>query len=60
MRSLYAAWCLAVVLLLGGAAWTGWGLLHRREARGVPPPARDNPGAYRSSYSGGGRYLPGK
>ena len=56
----YAGYCLAIVLLLGAAEWWGWSFLDRYEARGVSPTIRNNPGAYRSHYSGGGRYLHGK
>lgn len=59
-RLLYGAWCLGLLALLAAAEWYGWSFLTRHEARGVAPTVRNNPGAYRPHYSGGGRYNYGK
>jgi hypothetical protein len=51
------------LLVLGGvgaAELRGWTLLRATEVRNVPRSVRDNPGAYRTIYRGGGRYLGGK
>ena len=51
------------LLVLGGfcaAELRGWTLLRPTEVRNVPRSVRENPGAYRSIYVGGGRYRGGK
>ena len=51
------------LLVLGGIATAelkGWTLLRATEVRNVPRSIRENPGAYRSIYRGGGRYMGGK
>lgn len=51
------------LLVVGGyaaAELRGWTLLRATEVRNVPRSVRENPGAYRSVYRGGGRYLGGK
>jgi hypothetical protein len=50
----------ALVGLLGAAEYRGWGLLRVSEVKNVPRSVRDNPGAYRSPYARGGRYMRGK
>ena len=59
-RLTYLLYGSALVSLLGAAEYRGWSLLRTSEVRNVPRSVRDNPGAYRSSYSGGGRYRYGK
>lgn len=49
--------------LLGGASWLeyrGYSLSSVSQVRGVPKSIRDNPGIYRSIYTGYGRYSGGK
>ena len=51
------------LLVLGGfgaAELGGYTLLRATEVRNVPRSVRENPGAYRMIYRGGGRYLGGK
>ena len=61
MRHLaYLAYGTALLALLGFAEYRGWSLLRSNETRNVPRSVRDNPGAYRSPYVGGGRILRGK
>jgi hypothetical protein len=57
---LYTLYGMALLLLLGTAEYRGWSLLRPTEVKNVPKTVRDNPGAYRSHYAGGGRYLHGK
>jgi hypothetical protein len=61
MRHLaYVVYGSALLALLAVAEYRGWSLLRTSETRNVPRSVRDNPGAYRSPYVGGGRYLGGK
>ena len=61
MRQLaYVIYGAALVGLLGTAEYRGWSFLRTSEVKNVPRSVRDNPGAYRSPYSGGGRYMRGK
>ena len=57
---LYLAWGVLVLALLGAAEWRGWAPGTSTEVKGVPRTVRDNPGSYRSHYSGAGRYMHGK
>ena len=59
-RVKYAIWGVLMLALFGTAEWRGWSLLRATQVRDVPRSVRDNPGAYRSHYSGSGRYLRGK
>ena len=56
----YLAYGTALLTLLGFAEYRGWSLLRTSETRNVPRSGRDNPGAYRSPYVGGGRSIGGK
>ncbi len=56
----YLTYGAALLALLGVAEYRGWSLLRTRETRNVPRSVRDNPGAYRSPYVGGGRIIGGK
>lgn len=56
----YLAYGVAVVALLGFAEFRGWSPFSARESRAAPRTVRDNPGAYRPSYGGSGRYVGGK
>lgn len=51
----------AVVALLGVAEYRGWApFSNTREGQPAPRSVRDNPGAYRTHYTGSGRYVGGK
>ncbi|HEU4565753.1 MAG TPA: hypothetical protein VFS05_13925 [Gemmatimonadaceae bacterium] len=56
----YLLFGLLLIAGLAAAQYRGWALTRRAEVRNVPRTVRDNPGAYRSHYSGSGRYLRGK
>ena len=56
----YLAFGLLVLVAVGAAELRGWTLLRATELRNVPRSIRDNPGAYRTIYVGGGRYMGGK
>jgi len=50
-----------VLGLLGVAEYRGWSLMSTNEVKDAAPRSvRDNPGAYRPLYYGGGRYVGGK
>lgn len=57
---IYFLFGLLVLGTYGAAELRGWTLLRATEVRNVPRSVRENPGAYRSIYVGGGRYLGGK
>lgn len=59
-RKLYLAYG---VLVLGGAGlaqYDGWSLERINQLKNVPKSVRDNPGSYRSVYSGYHHYTGGK
>lgn len=57
----YLGFGLLVLSLLGLAEYRGWSLLDTSEVKNAAPRSvRDNPGAYRPLYYGGGRYVGGK
>jgi hypothetical protein len=57
---IYAVFGALVLLALSGAHYVGWSPTDATEVRGVPKSVRENPGSYRSSYSGGHLYAGGK
>ncbi len=57
---LFLLYGLSLIGLASIAEYRGWSLSPTREVRGVPKSIRDNPGAYRSIYSGYPRYSGGK
>jgi hypothetical protein len=57
---IYLVFGLLVLGLVSAAELSGWTLLRATEVRNVPRSIRDNPGAYRTIYVGGGRYMGGK
>lgn len=57
---LFMTYGLALLGLAGVAEFRGWSLFKPDEVRGVPKTVRDNPGIYRSIYSGYSRYTGGK
>ena len=57
---IYLLFGLLVLGAVSAAELRGWTLLRATEVRNVPRSIRDNPGAYRTIYRGGGRYMGGK
>ena len=58
---LYLLYGVTVLALLGWAEYRGWSPFGPgRPGAAGPRSVRDNPGAYRPHYSGGGRYVGGK
>ena len=57
---IYLVFGLLVLAAVSAAELRGWTLLRATEVRNVPRSIRDNPGAYRTIYTGGGRYMGGK
>lgn len=60
MSKAYAAYGIAILLLLGVAQWRGWSLTSTANSKTNPRSVRANPGAYRSPYYLPGRTLRGK
>jgi hypothetical protein len=60
INRLYLAYSLFVVCLLGFGAYRGWSFTSVNQVKNVPQSIRDNPGSYRSVYSGYGHYTGGK
>jgi hypothetical protein len=56
----FALYGIALAALAGLAEYRGWTFSRVTEIRGVPKTIRDNPGIYRSIYSGYPRYSGGK
>jgi hypothetical protein len=56
----YLLYGMTVLSLLGWAEYRGWSPFGPARPGAVPRSVRDNPGAYRPHYSGGGRYSGGK
>lgn len=56
----YLLFGLLVLAGFGAAELRGWTLIRPAEVRNVPRSVRENPGAYRSIYVGGGRRIGGK
>jgi hypothetical protein len=59
----YPGFLIYSVLLLGGATvaeYKGWTMTPVNQVNNVPKTVRDNPGAYRSTYSNYSRYTGGK
>jgi hypothetical protein len=57
---LFLLYGLSLIGLASVAEYRGWTVFRPREVHGVPKSIRDNPGAYRSIYSGYPRYSGGK
>ena len=49
-----------MLLTAGYAEYSGWSMTRVNEVKNVPRSVRDNPGAYRSVYSGYSHYSGGK
>ena len=56
----YVLYGVTVLALLGMAEHRGWSPFGPARPGAGPRSVRDNPGAYRPHYSGGGRYVGGK
>jgi hypothetical protein len=59
-RKLYLVYGLLVVGSVGLAEYRGWSLDSMNQLKNVPRSVRDNPGSYRSVYSGYHHYTGGK
>ena len=60
MVRLYALYGLTILGLFTFAEYRGWWLTPADKVHGVPPSVRNNPGSYRSIYSGYRGYTGGK
>lgn len=57
---LYFLYGLSLLTVATVAEYRGWTPFRPNEVRGVPKTIRDNPGIYRSIYTGYSRYSGGK
>lgn len=57
---LYLAYGLALLMAASFAEIRGWSVFGPRRVDNIPRTVRDNPGIYRSIYSGYSRYSGGK
>jgi hypothetical protein len=60
LRSFYLLYGVLVLSGVGFAEYRGWSLDKMNEPKNVPKSVRDNPGSYRSVYSGYHHYTGGK
>ena len=62
LRSLFSIYGLLIYSFVGYSQYRGWSFDRADEVKNVPRTVRDNPGAWRSHYSGYGigRYVGGK
>lgn len=60
IRNLYIIYGIIVLGALAMAQYRGWSLNSVNEVKNVPRSVRDNPGSYRSVYSGYHHYTGGK
>jgi hypothetical protein len=60
VRSLYLLYGVLVLGTVAMAEYRGWSLDRMNELKNVPKSVRDNPGSYRSVYSGYHHYTGGK
>ncbi|HEY6213507.1 MAG TPA: hypothetical protein VIW45_14545 [Vicinamibacterales bacterium] len=60
MARAYLAYGLLVLATLAVAEYRGWSFSRVDEIKNVPKSVRDNPGSYRSVYSGYHHYVGGK
>jgi len=60
IRNLYVVYGMIVLGTLAMAEYRGWSLNSVNEVKNVPRSVRDNPGSYRSVYSGYHHYTGGK
>ena len=59
-RKLYLAYGMLVLSSVGYAEYRGWSMDSMSQLKNVPKSVRDNPGSYRSIYSGYHHYTGGK
>jgi hypothetical protein len=60
LRGLYVLYGVLVLGSVAFAEYRGWSLDKMNELKNVPKSVRDNPGSYRSVYSGYHHYTGGK
>ena len=60
IRNLYLLYGMIVLGTLSVAEYRGWSLDSVNQVKNVPKSVRDNPGSYRSVYSGYHHYTGGK
>ena len=60
IRNLYVVYGIIVLGTLAMAEYRGWSLNSVNEVKNVPRSVRDNPGSYRTVYSGYHHYTGGK
>ena len=56
----YLLYGLSLLSVATVAEYKGWAVFRPDEVKGVPKTIRDNPGTYRSIYTGYSRYSGGK
>ena len=59
-HTLYLGYGILLLALTGFAEYRGWSVSRINEVKNIPRSVRDNPGAYRSIYSGSPHYIGGK
>lgn len=59
-RQIYMLYGLLILATVGYAQYSGWSLDTMNQLKNVPKSVRDNPGSYRSVYSGYHHYTGGK
>ncbi len=57
---IYLSYGLLLLALTTWAEYRGWSPLRVNEVKSIPRSVRDNPGVYRSIYSGSPHYIGGK
>jgi hypothetical protein len=60
LRTIYLIYGMFVLGTAGFAEYRGWSLDSMNQLKNVPKSVRDNPGSYRSIYSGYHHYTGGK
>lgn len=60
MTKLYYVYGAMILAAVAMAEYRGWSLTSINEVKNVPRSVRDNPGSYRSIYSGYHHYTGGK
>lgn len=60
MNRAYLLYATAILLTTAYGAYHGWTFSSVNEVKGIPTSVRDNPGSYRSIYSGYHHYTGGK
>jgi hypothetical protein len=53
MKKFYAGWGSALLLVFTGFTYVGWSFPPAVNAKADPKSVRDNPGTYRTHYTGG-------